>query len=126
MKKYTQQALDRVFKELTNPAAQITDMDTENYILERLSTIKAFPKQWQNPKFLPGNNLLDTMQVLAFYFSDKEWNLKCVKYASIYEAWIGDVEFKVASNTPARAILAAIWNYHLSNDPKDTDEKKGA
>ena len=113
MMKYSTQAIDKITMLLQNASIKTIDVSVENAVLEILANERTPPKSWKKTDFSPSNVYKDAMDVLAFIHYEDDWSITYIKETKMFEVYVVDKKYSVAAFSLARAIVIAMWNYHL-------------
>jgi hypothetical protein len=113
MVNYSEQALDRISSILADPKFKIIDVGVENAVLEILANGREFPKSWRKTNFSPANVYQDSFDVLGFMHAGDDWNIRHHKDTDMFEAYVVDKKYSVASFSLSRAIFSSMYNYHM-------------
>jgi hypothetical protein len=91
---------------------KVIDASVENAVLEVITAGRTTPKTWRKSGFSPANVYKDALDVLAFVHGEDEWNINFDKESKMFEVYVVDKKYSVASISLARALIGAMWNYH--------------
>ena len=115
MAKYSNQAIDKVTRQLNDRKVRTVDGETENMIIDSLLSRRYvdWPPHWKSEKFSPTNNVRDAFDLLREVHPSANFHLDYNSDDKLWECFVVDRKYSVACFDLPRTIVLAVWNYYV-------------